>query len=194
MPSNHLVPFAFVLVGRHGVLGVRNGLLAVDPGRDEGGQPARNLLALLAHRVEGPDGTPSRAADLAADIPSAETAVFLAVETPNLVDDVSVVLHLVRHVVRVPVFARVVEPEVELHAVLLGQPQIHVHQVDRGHVAPLPQQVGRGVGDELAVARADQDDRIDADGFHVAEVAVPFALAPVLMGYVVRYSRRGTCR
>ena len=94
-------------------------------------------------------------------------------------------LDFTRHVARVPVPARVVEAEIEFHTIFLGQTQVHIDQVDRGHIASLPEQVGRRIGDELAVSRANQDHGIDADGFHVAEVGVPLLLAPVLVGNIV---------
>ena len=188
----NLVPLAFVLLDRNGLLlgqlaaAGHDGLLAVDPRGDESGQPVRNLLALLAHRMEGADGPLRGAADLAADIPAAETLVAPSVHVPHLVDHILVVLDLVRHVVRVPVLARVVEAEIELHAVFLGQPQEEVDQIDRRHVAPLFEQIGRGVGDELAVSRTDDDHRVDADGLHVAEIGLPLLRTPVLVGNVVR--------
>src|SRR5690606_5020464 len=102
---------------------------------------ARYLLALLAHGVKGSDCPLGGTADLSADIPAPEALVLLPVVFPNLVDHVAVVLDLVAHVSRGPVVPRVVEAEVELHAMLLGQAQEKVEQVNRGHVASLLQEV-----------------------------------------------------
>ena len=186
-----LVPLLFVLFHRNGVLAGEfaarghDGLFAVDPRGDEDRQPARNALALHAHFAEGVDGAFRRAGNLAAQVPAAEAVVLLAVHLPHLVDDVAVGLDLRGHVARVPVLARIVEPEIELHAVFFGQPQVHVHQVDRRHVTPPREEVLGRVGDEFAVAAADQDDGVDADGLHVAEILVPLLFAPVLVGDVV---------
>jgi len=191
-PVEYLVPLAFVLLDGNSLLlgqfapAGHHRLLAVDPRRDEGGQPARNFLALFAQGMERPDGTLGGTADLAAQVPAAETLVFAAVHVPHLVDYIFIMLHLMRHVARVPVFARVVKPEVKLHAVLAGQAQEQIEQVDRRHVTPFFEQVGRRVGDELAVARANPDHRVDADRLHMAEICVPLLLAPVLVRDVVR--------
>ena len=191
-PVEYLVPLAFVLLdGNSLFLGQfapagHHRLLAVDPRRDEGGQPARNFLALFAQGMERPDGTLGGTADLATQVPAAETLVFAAVHVPHLVDYIFIMLHLMRHVARVPIFARVVKPEVKLHAVLAGQAQEQIEQVDRRHVTPFFEQVGRRVGDELAVARANPDHRVDADRLHMAEICVPLLLAPVLVRDVVR--------
>ena len=140
-----LVPLALVLLHAHRLLVghlacAHDRLLAVDPWRDEDGQTARDVLTLLAYGVERVHRSLCGTADLGAYVPSLE-ALVVAIHLPHLVDDVTVVLDLVCHVARVPVVARVVESEIELHAILIGQTQIHVDEVDRRHVAALLQQI-----------------------------------------------------
>ena len=186
----NLVPFALMLLHADSlVVGhlarSHDGFFAVDPRRDEDWMPVGHLRTVLAHGVEGGYGTFRLAGNLSADVPAFE-ALVVAVALPYLVDDILVVIDFPRHVAGVPVVAGVVEPEVELHAVFVGQAEIHVDQVDGGHVASmLLHQVFRRIGDELSVPAPDDDDGVDADGFHVAEILFPFLHAPVLMGYVV---------
>ena len=188
----YLVPFALVLLDRHGLLlgqfaaAGHHGLLAVDPRRYERRQSARHLLALLAQGMERPDGSFGGAADFTAQIPAAETLVFAAVHVPDLLDHIFIMLDFARHVARIPVFARIVEAEIKFHPVFFSQPQEQIDQIDRRHIAPLLQQVGRRVGNELAVTRSDFDYGIDADGLHMAEVGVPLLFAPILVGDVMR--------
>ena len=185
------VPLALVLVHRHGIgLGqlaaaCHDGLLAVNPRRDERGQSAGNVLALLAHGMEGIDGPLGGTAYLAADVPSAEALVLAAILLPHFVYYIFIVLNLPGEVARVPVAARIVEAEVELHAMLVCQAEEHVQQVGARLIASLAHQVFGRIGDELAVAGTDHDDGVDADGTHVAEVPVPLFLAPVLVGDVM---------
>ena len=109
-----------------------------------------------------------------------------AVRRPDLIHHGPVQVELARQLARVPVAARVVGAEVEGQAVLLGQRQEHIHQVDRRPVAALPlDQHLRRVGQPALVAGADQDHRVDADGLHGREVGVPFGPAPVLVRDVV---------
>ena len=77
----NLVPFVFVLTHRHGVVFRQGGacghhcFFPVDPRRDERGQAARHVLALLAERVECLYGAFCLAAYLGADVPAAEAFV-----------------------------------------------------------------------------------------------------------------------
>ncbi len=185
-----LVPLLFVLGDGNGLVvghlaGSHHGFLTVDPGGDEGRETAAHLLALAAHGAEALDGALGGPGNLAGDVPAAETLVLGAVALPDFVDDVLVGFHLVAHVAGVPVLAAVVQAQHEFHVILLCQAAEHVDQVHRRHVAALPQQVGRRIGDELAVAATDVDNRVDADGLHVPEVPVPLPFAPVLVRDVV---------
>ena len=183
------VPLALVLLHAHSVLhlgvGAHYGLLAVYPRRNEGRQASGDILALLAHRVEGLHRPYRVAADFRAYVPASEAAVLFAVHLPHLVDDELVVLDFVAHVLRVPIDSRIVEAEVEFHVIFLRQAAEHVDEVHRRHIAAFLQQVRGWVGDELAVAASYVYDRVYAYGFHIGEIAVPFLFAPVLVRDVV---------
>ncbi len=163
-----------------------HGLFAVDPGGNEGRKAARDFFALFPHASERIDGASGGPADLSADVPAAETPVFASVPFPDLLDDIFVRLNLIGHVSRIPILPGVIEAEPEFHIVFLRQTAEQVDKVDRGHVGPLFQQVGRRIGDELAVAASDVDHGVDPDGFHVLKIQVPLFFAPVLVGDVVR--------
>ena len=161
------VPFTLVLLHRHRIAlreraaASHHGLLSVNPRRDKSGESARNVLTLLAHSVERFDCALGGAADFTADIPTAETLVLAAVILPHFVDYILVVLNLPREVASVPIATRVVETEVELHAIFVGKAEKHVEQVGARTVAPLAYQIFRRISDELTVARANQNHRID---------------------------------
>ena len=127
-------------------------LLSVYPRGNECRQSAGHILALLAHGPESIDCALCLAADFPAYVPAAEAAVFLAVHLPYLVNDEPVVLYFPRQVSRIPVLARVIESEPELHAVLLGKPEEHVDEVHRRHIASLLEKVRRRIRDEFPVS------------------------------------------
>ena len=140
------------------------------------------MLALLA---EGLDDTLRATRNLTAEVPATERGVVLAVVLPHLVNDEAVVLGLLRHIARVPIVARVVEAEVELHAVFVGKAEEHIQQVGRGGVAPLADEVFRRIGDKFAVARANHDNRVDANRAHMLKVGIPLLFAPILVRNIV---------
>ena len=121
--GEYLIPLAFVLGNRNGILlcdGRRrrhDSLFAVNPRRDKRWQTARNILALLAQRMERRDSAFCLSRNLGADIPSAETLVLLTVPAPHLVANKPVVLHLHCHVAGVPVNTRVIQSEIEFHPI-----------------------------------------------------------------------------
>lgn len=80
--GEYLIPLAFVLGNRNGILlcdGRRrrhDSLFAVNPRRDKRWQTARNILALLAQRMERRDSAFCLSRNFGADIPSAETLML----------------------------------------------------------------------------------------------------------------------
>lgn len=102
--GEYLIPLAFVLGNRNGILlcdGRRrrhDSLFAVNPRRDKRWQTARNILALLAQRMERRDSAFCLSRNLGADIPSAETLMLCPILIPHLVDNKPVMLHLHCHV------------------------------------------------------------------------------------------------
>ena len=65
-------------------------------------------------------------ADFRTDIPSLKAFVFLSIVFPYLIDYMFVVFYLPGKVVRVPIFAGVIQAEIKFHAVFISQSQIHI--------------------------------------------------------------------
>ncbi len=135
--------------------------------------------------MESLDAVLGLAADLCGDVPAGETFV-VPVGFPDLINDELVGLQFVGHLACVPVPSAVVQPETELHPVLVGEAEEQLDQIHGRHVASLAEKVLARVGEELAVAAADEDHRVDPHGLHVPEVQVPLLRSPVLVRNVVR--------
>lgn len=80
--GKYLIPLALMFGNRNGILLCdgrlrrHDSLFAVNPRRDKRWQTARNVLALLAQRMECRDSTLCLSRNLGADIPSAETLML----------------------------------------------------------------------------------------------------------------------
>ena len=109
----------------------------------------------------------------------------MAVFGPHFVDEFPVQVNFALEEPFLPVFARVVDAEVEGHVVFVGQREEHFDQI-RGRVVDLLafEQTLERRGDPAAQSGADQHHRVDAHVLHRPEVGVPFAHAPILMGNV----------
>ena len=166
-----LVPLLLVLNDADGVLLVQ--LLArhcrfdaVDVRRNHRRQIAGELLHIPSHPGVQLGDSGEGAADFKVQIPAAE-GFALPVAAPDLVGDRAADLHFAFAFVVVPVFAGVVQPEIELHCVFFSEVEEEVHQVRRRPVAPFAFHQVRGrIGDEAAVAAPDQDHGVDSDRFH----------------------------
>ncbi|MPN31574.1 hypothetical protein SDC9_179048 [bioreactor metagenome] len=81
-----------------------------------------------------------------------------------------------------PVTSGVISPEKEFHAVTLRQIEKHLHQVGRRSIGifVFPQYLG-WESKRPPVAATDQDDPLDADGFHRPKVPFPLFRTPVLV-------------
>jgi len=94
-----------------------------------------------------------------------------------------------------PVPARIVRSEIEVHPASLGFGQEQVYQIGvHGENAHGFLQHGGVEGGLLAIPGTDEDDRVDADGFHGVEVGTPVFGRPVLGGDVVGdFVEEGSC-
>ena len=194
------VPFPLMLLHRHGLcFGKRSTrrshrFLAVNPGGDESGQPAGNLFALPPHCPETFYRTAVRTGYFSAEVPSAKTFILLSITFPDLIYHKTIILDIVAHIPGVPPLSGIIEAKHELHFIFLCQPAEHIYQIDRRHITAFLQQIGRWIGDKLAISAADVDHRVYTDCFHISEIRIPFLLSPVLMRYIVGYLvQEGAC-
>ena len=185
------VPLAFMAFERHDVLlrsrsiVLADVLASVDIRGNHGRQTAGNLLAIASQTRIQIDDLAGIAAALLRNIPSRK-GFAMPVTAPRLVDHTLVQRHFLFVFAAVPVLARIVESEPEVHPPLVAQAQEHIDQIDGRFVTPLlGREHPRGKSLPAAVAAADQDHGVDAGFAHVAEVAVPFGFAPVLMGNIM---------
>ena len=111
---------------------------------------------------------------------------MVPVAVPDLIDDELVGLQLVGHLASVPVPAAVVQSETELHPVFVGEAEEQFEQIHGRHVATLFEKILARVGEEFAVAAADEDHGVDAHRLHIPEIQIPLLGSPVLVRNVMR--------
>src|SRR3712207_208964 len=128
----NFIPLSFVLFYRYRlILGkftatCHHSLLAINPWRDKGGQPIRNFLTLLPHRVKSIYRSFRSTAYFTTDIPSAKTSVLTTILLPNLINHIFVILYLPAQITRIPITSRIIQSKIELHSMLFCQTQIHI--------------------------------------------------------------------
>ena len=185
------VPFALMAFERHNVLlrsrriVLADVLAAINIRGNHGRKTAGNLLAIASQTRIQIDDLAGIAAALLRNIPSRK-GFAMPVTAPRLVDHTLVQRHLLFVFAAVPVLARIVESEPEVHPPLVAQAQEHIDQIDGRFVTPLlGREHPRGKSLPAAVTAADQDHGVNACFAHVAEITVPFGFAPVLMGNIM---------
>ena len=113
---------------------------------------------------------------------------MMAIFLPDLINKLYIEVDFLHIITFVPIFSRIIHPEIEGHIILICKTKKHLHEIYRRIIYIFSSKDRfKRCGDPTAESRTDKHDSIDAHIPHCTEIPVPFLYSPVLMRDIPAY-------